>query len=295
MIALLLANPNAGRVRGSAGLARLERALAEAGLSVERVHARDAASVPAALRAALVGRDPAETRVVVAGGDGSIRATLPVLMGAGFPLAILPVGSVNVLARELGLPRSLTDAARVAATGCMRAIDLGLANGTPFALMAGLGFDAAVVHTVAPQLKNLVGSVAYVTRGLSVLAAYRPSRFRIAADEETFETEAWLAVVANAPRYTYRWRLSPDAALDDGWLDLCLFQSTSPLEMAGQVVAVLRGRHADHPRVRHLRACHFRFACDPPVCAQLDGDPEGMTPVEVHVAPRALRVVVPVH
>ena len=292
MNALLLTNPNAGRLRGPAGIARIERALTQAGLSVERVHARDAASVSAALHAALAGRDPTETRVVVAGGDGSIRAALPAVMGTPFPLAILPVGTVNVLARELGLPRSLSAAAQVAASGHVRAIDLGLANGRPFALMAGLGFDAAVVHSVAPQLKNLVGAFAYVARGLALLARYRPSHFRIIADGETIEAEAWLAVVTNVPRYSHRWRLSPAAEMDDGWLDLCLFQSSSPREMAGQVVAVLQDRHADHPQVRHLRARRFRFDCEPPVCVQLDGDPEGMTPLEIEVAEGALSVIV---
>jgi YegS/Rv2252/BmrU family lipid kinase len=214
-------------------------------------------------------------------------------MDTPFPLAILPVGSVNVLARELGLPRSLAAAARVAAAGELRAIDLGVANGRPFALMAGVGFDAAVVHSLAPQIKNLIGSFAYVARGLALLARYRPSRFRITADGETIETEAWLAVVANTPRYTYRWRLAPEAAMDDGWLDLCLFQSSSPREMAGQVAAALRNRHTKHPGVRHLQARRFRFECEPAVCVQLDGDPEGLTPLEIRVAPRALRVVVP--
>ena len=302
MNALLLTNPNAGRLRGPAGIARIERALTQAGLSVERVHARDAASVSAALHAALAGRDPTETRVVVAGGDGSIRAALPAVMNTPFPLALLPLGTVNVLARELGLPRSLSAAAQVAASGHVRAIDLGLATpgiGTavpmqsrPFALMAGLGFDAAVVHSVAPHLKNLIGPFAYVARGLALLARYRPSQFRVVADGETIEAEAWLAVVTNVPRYSHRWRLSPAAEMDDGWLDLCLFQSSSPREMAGQVVAVLQDRHADHPQVRHLRARRFRFDCEPPVCVQLDGDPEGMTPLEIEVAPHSLSVIV---
>jgi len=305
--ALLIINPKAGRARGPAGLARVVRALEQTGLAVECVQAAEAASVAGALRADLVGRVPEDTRVVVAGGDGSIHAVLPAVMNTPFPLAILPLGSVNVLARELGIPRSLAAAAQVVAAGEVRAIDLGVADGQsstgfgtpvpkqsrPFVLMAGVGFDAAVVHSLAPQTKNLIGSFAYVARGLAVLARYRPSRFRITADGETIETEAWLAVVANTPRYTYRWRLVPQAAMDDGWLDLCLFESRSSAAMLGQVAAALRNRHTTHPGMRQLRAGSFRFDCDPAVCVQLDGDAEGMTPLEVRVAPGALRVVVP--
>jgi YegS/Rv2252/BmrU family lipid kinase len=231
--------------------------------------------------------------VIVAGGDGTINAVLPALAGSGFALGIVPAGSVNVLARELAIPRSLRRAAEVAAAGKVRRVDLGMAGGRPFALMAGLGFDAAVVGSVAPDLKNVLGSFAYVTRGLRLLATHSPSHFRIAADGGSFQTEAWLAVVANASRYTYRWRLAPEAQIDDGWLDLCLFQSSSPGRTAGQVIAALAGRHAEHPGVLHLRAREMQFESDPPVKVQLDGDAVGETPVDVRVAPKALSVLVP--
>ncbi len=203
------------------------------------------------------------------------------------------MGSVNVLARELGIPRGLKAAITVAATGAVWRIDLGLANGRPFALMAGLGFDAAVVGSVAADVKNVLGSFAYVARGLRVLATHSASRLRITADGRTFGAEAWLAVVANASRYTYRWRLARSARIDDGWLDLCLFQSSSAVQTAGQVLAALAGRHASYPGVLHLRARSLHFESDPPVKVQLDGDAVGETPVRVTVAPRALGVVVP--
>jgi YegS/Rv2252/BmrU family lipid kinase len=291
--ALLVVNPRAGRVRGEAGVARVERRLVRAGLEVQRLEPAAPEETAAALGSALRRESPRHARVVVAGGDGSINSVLPAVMGTEFPLAILPVGSVNVLARELGIPRGLQAAAAVAASGQPLRIDLGLANGRPFALMAGIGFDAAVVHTVAPDVKNVVGSFAYVARGLKLLAGQTSSRFRIATEEGSLEAEAWLAVVANASRYTYRWRLAPAARIDDGWLDLCLFQGSSAAQAAGQVVAALAGRHAGYPGVSHLRARRLRFECDPPVCVQVDGDPAGETPVEIDMAPGALSVLVP--
>lgn len=280
-------------MRGEAALGRIEGRLAEAGFAVRRIAAADAAGALAGVRAALPGTEPEDTRAIVAGGDGTIHAVLPALANTGVPLAILPVGSVNVLARELGIPTSLDAAIGVAKSGQPRQIDLGCANGRPFALMAGIGFDAAVVHSVAPDLKNLIGSFAYVARGLQVLASYPQTHFHIEADGEEVEGAGWLAVVANASRYTYHWRLAPDARMDDGRLDLCFFASESAVQTAGQVVAVLGGRHSSHPGVRHLRAKRFRFHCEPEVAVQLDGDPAGSTPVEVTVTPGALTVMVP--
>lgn len=293
MRALLVANPRAGRLRGEAALGRIESSLAEAGFAVQRIAAADPGDRVAALSAALSREKAQDTRVVVAGGDGTIHAVLPALANTGVPLAILPVGSVNVLARELGIPTSLDAAIEVAKSGRPRQVDLGNANGRPFALMAGIGFDAAVVHTVGQNVKNLIGAFAYVARGLQVLGSYPRSSFHIEADGEEVEAVGWLAVVANASRYTYHWRLAPDAQIDDGWLDLCFFSSESALQTAGQVVAALRGRNSPHPGVRHLRAKRFRFRCDPEVAVQLDGDPAGTTPVEVAVAPDALTVMVP--
>ncbi len=279
-------------MRGSSRVG-VEDSLRESALEVVPVEAARPEGVAEALRKALAGESTDTARVVVAGGDGTIHAVLPALANTGVPLAILPVGSVNVLARELGIPASLDAAIGVAKGGQPRQIDLGYANGRPFALMAGIGFDAAVVHSVAPDLKNLIGSFAYVARGLQVLASYPQTRFHIEADDEEVEEAGWLAVVANAGRYTYHWRLAPDARIDDGRLDLCFFASKSALQTAGQVVAVLGGRHSSHPGVRHLRAKRFRFHCEPEVAVQLDGDPAGSTPVEVTIAPGALTVIAP--
>jgi YegS/Rv2252/BmrU family lipid kinase len=294
MKALLVANPNAGGIGGEAGAVRLAQRLQEAGLAVHPIPAGVIGEVDDALRQAIQREPKGHVRVVVAGGDGTIHAALPVVVEAGVPLAILPVGSVNVLARELGIPRQLDAAIAVARDGMPRRVDVGLANGRPFALMAGIGFDAAVVRSVARPVKRLVGSFAYVASGLRLFVGYRPGRFLIFADGRQIEAQAWLAVVANAARYTYGWRIAP-ARIDDGWLDLCLFRGESAAERIGQVISVLRGRHSTHPGVEHLRARQFRFECEPPAPLQLDGDPAGTTPVEVHILRSALTVLVPMN
>jgi len=249
--------------------------------------------VAGAVREMLAGESPNTARVVAAGGDGTIHAVLPALQGSEFPLAILPVGSVNVLARELKIPLKFEEACDVVAAGERRRIDLGLANGRPFALMAGVGFDAQVVSAVAPQVKDSIGSFAYVAKGLEVLARYPASTFHVRTESEEWECRAWLAVISNAAHYTYRWRLSPDASIDDGWLDVCLFETDSSARTAQQVVAALQGRHTGRPGVRHFRTRFIGLASSPSVAYQLDGDPTGATPVEIRLEPRSLEVLVP--
>lgn len=294
MRAFLVANPRAGRVRGAEGVVHVVQTLKRVGFDVELIAESDPAAVPEALRAALVGQDPRASRVVVAGGDGTIRLALPAVIGTDFALALLPVGSVNVLARELGLPLTLEEAARVAAGARVRRIDLGVGNGAPFAINLGVGFDAAVVHAVRPGLKRTIGSAAYVVQGLAVLAAHRPRSLRVTVDDAlVVERNAWLAVITNITRYTYRFRLCPEAVIDDGWLHLCLFAADTLTGRARQVVAVLRQRHVGAEGVEHYRGRRFRFECDPPLPVQMDGDAAGTTPLEVEVAAQAMSVVVP--
>ncbi|UCH36001.1 MAG: diacylglycerol kinase family lipid kinase, partial [Armatimonadota bacterium] len=292
---LLVANPYAGGVRRASDLARVERRLRSAGVEVRRVPAPRPSDVADALREALRGESPERTRVIVAGGDGTINAALPALMGTEFPLAVVPVGTLNVLARQLGVPLSLDAAADAAIGGGVRRIDLGIANGRPFSLMAGMGFDAAIVQQVVPALnkKSPVGLCAYLTRCLRLLREYSPSWFRVTTERLSFETRAWLVVVANASRYAYSWHLAPGASMDDGWLDLWLFQSSSPAQTAGQLLAILRSRPEGYPGVYHTRARSLRVECDPPLLLQVDGDAAGCTPADISVLPKALACVAP--
>jgi diacylglycerol kinase (ATP) len=291
---ILIANPHAGGARGGRRLAHVERRLRVTGLDVRRIATTRPHAVADELREMLRDGSSDCTRVIVAGGDGTINAALPALMGTEFPLAIIPLGTLNVLARELGVPLDLDAAIRVAINGRVRRIDLGIANGRPFSLMAGMGFDAAIVHTVVPALnKNLGASLGCAARAVRLVSRYAPARFRVTTERVRFERIGWLAVVANASRYAYTWRLAPGARLDDGLLDLWFFQSDTAAQTVGQLVSVLRSRPDGVPGVCHVRARSFRFESEPPLFLQVDGDAAGGTPAEIVVAPGALTVAAP--
>jgi len=285
----LIANPQAGLGRSGRALPRAVMCLERLGWQV-RVHLTSRADEAARIAARLCGQ---HDRLLVAGGDGTVHSVLPALAGSQTALALLPIGMANAAARELRIPRSIPRMCKVATGDNVRAIDLGSANGVPFVLMAGIGFDAAVVHSIKPRLKRLFGPVAYVLNGLRQAAMARPSVIRVTADGREFQLRGWLAVIANMATYTYFWKSVPSADCADGLLDACIFTPGGPFSKAGQLAAALAGFHLKHPLVHCLSGASLNLDCEPALPVQLDGEPAGWTPLRVTVMPKALRVLVP--
>jgi len=286
MTGILLVNPQAGGGAAWRALPRLRRALADSGLNVEVIATDSPEQVTDRLAA---GCD----RLVVAGGDGTINSALGAAIQADVPLAVIPVGTANGVARELGVPLTIEAACRVAATGRVCQIDYGRANGRPFLLMAGVGFDAEVVRRVGQPAKNMLGPFAYVVAGLFTIAHYRPVPMRLWADGVATEICAHAVIAANAETYTYDWRVSPGASLTDGTLDVCVFVEAGWLGWLSQLSNFLRRRRLDDAQVHRFRARTLRVEAQPPVGVQVDGDPAGRTPVEIDVVPGGIKVVVP--
>jgi len=258
--------------------------------------------------------------VCALGGDGTVRAVAQSLAGTGVPLGVLPGGTGNLLARNLDLPvDDLDDAVRIALTGSERRIDIGWlavdptsaqlaaealtpAPGRPvpanlhaFAVMAGLGFDAAVMDDAPAGLKAAVGWAAYVVAGVRSL---RGSRFeaRIALDHGRPATRAArTVVVGNCGQLTGGVELFPDARPDDGILDVVTISPKGIAAWARVVADVLtRGDDADAAHVHRRTGSELVIEVDPSQRAQVDGDvlPEAAR-VRITVAPAALLVRVP--
>lgn len=287
MKTLVILNPTANRGRAKHLADRIPYYLRQQGCQVKLVSTDSPRQVNQLIQST------AAQRLVVAGGDGTINSVLSAVAGSEIPLSVIPLGSVNVFAREIGLPFDLQDACQVAARGTIRRIDLGRANGRWFSLMAGLGFDAQVVHAIGPQIKNLLGSFGYVLTGLRLLKQYAPADMTITLDDRQLRARAWVAVVGNAASYAHHWKLTPHASIDDGWLDLCLFADAPVRELVGELASALSGRHLDHPQVSYFRARKVTIQADPRVCMQVDGDAAGFSPAEIEIVPKALSVVVP--
>ena len=176
----------------------------------------------------------------MAGGDGTINEAVNGLAGARLPLAIVPLGTANVLAAEIGLPTDPRSVARTIALGRPRPISVGVANGRRFLLMAGTGFDAHVVQHVDLALKRRIGKAAYGISILRQLLALRLSRIR--RDDRGQTCKAASVLVANAHYYGGRFVCAPAADLRTPTLEVCLFERRGRLSVIGYALAMFTGR-----------------------------------------------------
>lgn len=287
----LIVNPKAGQAKPENALPHL-RELLSAWTSDLTIHTTDARGAGERIAR---GIGPGEfDGIVAAGGDGTINEVLNGLADHT-PLGILPLGTANVLARELKIPVDDLPAACAIIRDCPpRPIDLGLCSGRRFSLMAGIGFDAESVREVPPNVKDLIGAPAYVLGALRAFSQLsHPMRYRLRVDGRRRVARGMMLVAANAASYAGPFRIATEAAIDDGCLDLCLFRERTRLELIGQLALVLLGRQRDDPHFTYQRARTIRVECRPPASVQLDGDYFGRTPVEISILPSAIRVCRP--
>ncbi|MCS6950540.1 MAG: hypothetical protein NZ520_08780 [bacterium] len=235
--------------------------------------------------------------LVVVGGDGSVHSVLPALVNTSTALALLPMGTSNVLARELGYPlgrRALSGCLQALRGGVVQQMDVGVVNGRPFTLMASTGFDAHVLLRVSEPLKRRWGVYAFLWTAWQELGRYQPTRYRVTANGQEQEIEAVLLIAANTAHYGWFTVVAPFAQIDDGELDLVWFPAEGAWRQRMWRVAwdVLWGRAGQCPYLRHVRARRVDVKADVPQPLQCDGEPAGGTPVRVDILPRALRVIV---
>jgi YegS/Rv2252/BmrU family lipid kinase len=178
--------------------------------------------------------------IAVAGGDGTINEVVNGLAGSSVALGVIPLGTANVLADEIGLKRAPGDVARVLAEGPIRPISVGLANGRRFVMMAGAGFDASVVDQVSLSLKRRLGPFAYVWQTFKHAFTDRFAECEVTVDGVAYKTVS--AVVCNGRHYGGPFVAAPAAALTDGLLHVILLKGRGWLSVARYSIALLMGR-----------------------------------------------------
>lgn len=237
--------------------------------------------------------------VVAAGGDGTVAQVINELP-RGVPLAVLPLGNENLLARALGFTADPRVLARAVAACRTSTIDLARASAPGrsrlFALMLSAGFDAAVVHRVAMwrargNALRRVRRASYVMPLVACAIDYVYSPVRIATDAGT--AEGAHCMIANVPAYALGLTFTPAASADDGRLDWLVLERPGLARMLAYCWTAYRGRHLRRGDVRAGQATRLSVTAPTPTPVQLDGDPWGTTPVDVEIVPRGLTLVAP--
>lgn len=236
--------------------------------------------------------------VVAAGGDGTVNEVVNGLAAspaASRPtLGVLPLGTINVFAKEIGLGPDIPANWAVIAGGVTRRIDLAVATHPGgsrwFIQMAGAGLDAAAIARVQWRLKKRIGPGAYLWAGLCALAGPLPD---IHVTGGPADVKGQLALVGNGRFYGGRVPVFPEAKLDDGQLDLALLPRANLLTLARAAVALNGGRLLQLSGTLHQQSADFHFHCHRTAPFQVEGDNVGVLPARFSIQPNALRVLIP--
>jgi len=289
---LAIYNPTSGGGHFRRDVPLIVESLGALGFSVQEAPTERAGHATELAAAAV--REGADV-VCAIGGDGTVNEVVNGMAGGDVPLAIIPTGTVNVLAIELGIPLDPPDACRLAALGHVISVDLGLAGDRYFALMAGAGVDAAVVSSLNPTLKKALREAAFAIQGIAKYLTGDSPLIRIETDEECID--GYFVVLGNAANYGGNFGVTPLADMRDGLLDVCVLTDKSFFEFAGYWLAALLSAPMQHSKVRYFRTREAHLTVAPgesgEVLVQTDGEPAGRLPIDCRIVPGALRVVVP--
>ena len=241
-------------------------------------------------------REPPVDLFVAAGGDGTVSGVISGLVRADVPVGLVPLGTGNVLARELDIPLDFQASLNLL-TGAhsLRRIDAMRVDDDVFLLNVSIGLTGMMMRDTGREDKRRFGRVAYVWTGLRKLLGYQPHRFVVAIDGESTRVRASDVVIANsgaAGDPLLRW--GPRVRLDDGRLDVHVLRARSAIDYLRLAGAVLLNRQRQDPTIRHVVARNrVAVTTDPPLPVQGDGEFIGWPPVELEVVPKAIQVVVP--
>lgn len=293
---LVVVNPNAGKNRTE----RLVRALA--GAFAARRAAFDLVETEGPGHATVLSRAAVQAGygvVVAVGGDGTIGEVVAGVAGSAVPVGIVPRGTGNQLACNLGIPYAAEAAVEVIVRGHAEPMDLGrLGDGRLFTVAAGAGWDAAVMHATTREMKERWGYAAYVISALRSGINPPISHFRIVADGTPLEVPASMVLVANMGQIAAKLRtlllqVAPGASHQDGKLDVVIFAPRHLPDVARLLWRMASRSYPGDDRLLFIQCEQVSVAAKPDVHTEVDGEPLGETPMEVGIVREGVRVIVP--
>jgi len=305
---LIFANPIAGRGKAKRIATVLEEALVARGYGVKvflsKIESTETKRIAGRIKAA-----------IVIGGDGTLRGVAQwaidsafpstEAMGAGgelatlpYPLLIVPMGTANLMGKHLGVHWSDENIGEEVATaleaGNARRLDVARTNGGIFLLMAGVGFDAWVVHELDRVRDGPIDFMNYIMPAMKAIAEYQFPTLSVTVDgKKVFNKGRALALVGNIREYGTGFAILPQARPDDQLLDVCVMPCSSPKDLIKLVLNAAAGEHVQQEGVVYVKGRKVRIESTTPVPVQVDGEPAGMTPVDIDLLPCRIPFIVP--
>ncbi len=231
-------------------------------------------------------------RIVAAGGDGTVNEVVNGIAGSGATLGLLPLGTMNVFATELGLPATdLTKCWQIIEGDKTRLVDLPCANGKHFVQLAGVGLDAQVVQETSSAFKRSFGPLSYIVSAAQI-AARQPPQLRIQSEHAVTE-EGSFVLVGNGRLYGGPFPFFKQAVVDDGLLDVLVFKRLNYLQMIRYLQDVIFSSQITSPEVEYFQTPALRVSSEEAVPVEIDGELIGNCPVEFTITRHGLRVLTP--
>jgi len=285
--AICIYNQHAGRALASLDDVRLQ--LGHQGYEVEfkstayPLHAIELARQAAADNVDLV---------IAAGGDGTVNEVACGLALSPVPIAVLPCGTSNVLAKELGIPNRISDAVNLIGRSKPTRIALGKGDGRYFVNMAGVGVDAQIVYELNAKMKQTLGEVGFWLAALRHWSTrYRLASFSVNVDGKT--EQATFAIISRVGWYAGGVKITSNADLRSDQFDVCIFKGTSRLDYLRYLSGVLSGTHPDFHDVIYARGILVRMTAEHQIRVQMDGELAGTLPMVFEFVPDALTLLIP--
>ncbi|RLC61313.1 MAG: diacylglycerol kinase family lipid kinase [Chloroflexota bacterium] len=299
MQARMIYNPTAGPRDVRRALKHVCSYLRRRGWSVElQLTKKPGDAIILARAAAQAGCDV----VVVAGGDGTVNEAVNGLVGTRTALSVLPVGTGNMWAKQLGIPTytltnplRLREAAVGLTEGIIRPVDVGQVDDRYFLCWAGIGLDAQVTTEMEPRQRRTkrLGVLPYAIAAVLVARDFQGVRTRVSLDGSIVRGRTLLILVSNIQQYIGILHIAHEARMDDGLLDVFIFKGLGFQYAVRHLLKIISRRYLQDPQIVHRQARHIEVWTEWAIPVQVDGDPIGTTPVTLKVVPSALRVLVP--
>jgi diacylglycerol kinase (ATP) len=279
---IVVANPEAKNA-SAAKIERAERLLRGKGFKTETVLTQKRGD------AEFLARKSAEGNlycIVAAGGDGTINEVLNGAAGSAVPVAVLPLGTTNVLAKELGIPEDVDRAAEAAVSRPARKISLGrivtadLPSGRYFCLMAGAGLDGKAVRDVSGSIKKISGKAAYILSGIRNICSFSQEELLVRLDGT--ELRGYGVIVCKASKYGGHFRVAPEASLENAFFYTCVFRGGKRRDFVRYALGVMTGRHLHYRDVAYIKSSEVEIEGRAHI--QIDGDYLGVSPARLSVA-----------